>query len=226
MIQLKTRWADAVSAVAPLPEYPRPNMVRDSYLNLNGQWEYAMSADASVNAYDGNILVPFSPETLLSGVQKILQPGEYLHYRKTFTLPEGFKKDRVLLHFGAVDQECTVSVNGKVVGGHKGGYTAFSFDITDALVEGENELTLAVQDWTEKKPHARGKQKLVRTGKWSSLFYTPQSGIWKTVWMESVAAEYIEKVQLTPLFDEEAVRVKVFAKGEAKTAKKLYIHYL
>lgn len=219
MIQLKTRWADAVSAVAPLPEYPRPAMARDSYFNLNGQWEYAMSENAAVESYDGNILVPFSPETLMSGVQKILQPGEYLHYRKTFVLPEGFKQDRVLLHFGAVDQECTVAVNGKVVGGHKGGYTAFSFDITDALVEGENELTVAVQDWTEKKPHARGKQKLVRTGKWSSLFYTPQSGIWKTVWMESVAAEYVEKVQLTALYDEQAVRVKITAKGENTAAK-------
>ena len=168
----------------PWQVYPRPQMKRDSYINLNGTWDFTVGEEYP-ETYDRRILVPFCPESRLSGIGKTFRKGDVLDYERTFTLPEGFKKDRVLLHFGAVDQECTVSVNGKVVGGHKGGYTAFSFDITDALVEGENELTLAVQDWTEKKPHARGKQKLVRTGKWSSLFYTPQSGIWKTVWMRS-----------------------------------------
>ena len=218
MIQLKSRWAQEVSAENVLPEYPRPGMVRDSYLNLNGNWEYCINQAPTTDSYDGTILVPFSPETLLSGVQKIVQPSDYLHYRKVFTLPEGFKKDRVILHFGAVDQECTVSVNGTVVGGHKGGYNAFAFDITDQLAEGENVLTLTVQDATEQKPHARGKQKLNRTGKWSSLFYTPQSGIWKTVWLESVAAEYIQKLQVTPLYDEQAIRLHVFANagGTAK----------
>ena len=218
MIQLKSRWAQEVSAENVLPEYPRPGMVRDSFLNLNGNWEYCINQSPTTEAYDGTILVPFSPETLLSGVQKIVQPSDYLHYRKVFTLPEGFQKDRVILHFGAVDQECTVSVNGTDVGSHKGGYNAFSFDITDALAEGENVLTLTVQDATECKPHARGKQKLNRTGKWSSLFYTPQSGIWKTVWLESVADEYIQKIQVTPLYDEQAIRIHVFANG-SKTAK-------
>ena len=219
MIQLKSRWAQEVNAENALPEYPRPNLVRDSYFNLNGEWEYCINQETTTAAYDGTILVPYSPETLLSGVQKIVTPKDYLHYRKVFTLPEGFQKDRVILHFGAVDQECTVSLNGQVLGGHKGGYNSFSFDITDALADGENVLTLCVQDMTEEKPHARGKQKLVRTGKWSSLFYTPQSGIWKTVWMESVAAEYIEKLQITPVYDEQSVRLHIFAKGAAKTAK-------
>ena len=218
MIQLKSRWAQEVSAENALPEYPRPGMVRDSFLNLNGNWEYCINQAPTTDRYDGTILVPYSPETLLSGVQKIVQPSDYLHYRKVFTLPEGFKKDRVILHFGAVDQECTVFVNGAEVGGHKGGYNAFSFDITTYLNDGENVLTLTVQDATEKKPHARGKQKLNRTGKWSSLFYTPQSGIWKTVWLESVAADYIQKIQITPLFDEQAIRVHVFANGTG-TAK-------
>ena len=216
MIQLKSRWAADVSAANALPEYPRPNLVRDSYFNLNGEWEYCINQAPAADTYDGTILVPYSPETLLSGVQKIVQPEDYLHYRKVFTLPEGFKKDRVILHFGAVDQECTVSLNGTVIGGHKGGYNAFSFDITDQLVDGENVLTLCVQDATEKKPHARGKQKLNRQGKWSSLFYTPQSGIWKTVWMESVAEDYIEKVKLTPLYDEGALRINVTTKAECK----------
>ena len=216
MIQLKSRWADEVNASNALPEYPRPNLVRDSYFNLNGQWEYCINQAPTTETYDGTILVPYSPETLLSGVQKIVQPEDYLHYRKVFTLPEGFRKDRVILHFGAVDQECAVCVNGQVVGSHKGGYNAFHFDITDQLVDGENVLTLCVQDATEKKPHARGKQKLNRTGKWSSLFYTPQSGIWKTVWMESVADEYIEKVKLTPLYDEGALRINVTTRTEGK----------
>ena len=219
MIQLKTRWAQEVSAENALPEYPRPSMVRDSFLNLNGNWEYCINQAPTTDAYDGTILVPYAPETLLSGVQKIVTPNDFLHYRKVFTLPDGFKKDRVLLHFGAVDQECTVYLNGQEIGSHKGGYNAFSFDITAALAEGENVLTLTVQDFTEKKPHARGKQKLVRQGKWASLFYTPQSGIWKTVWMESVADEYIRKVQITPLYNEESVRVHVFAAGAEKTAK-------
>lgn len=219
MIQLKSRWAQEVSAENALPEYPRPNLVRDSYLNLNGNWEYCINQAPATETYDGAILVPYSPETLLSSVRKIVTPEDYLHYRKVFTLPEGFRKDRVLLHFGAVDQECTVCLNGKTLGGHKGGYNAFSFDITDALVEGENVLTLCVQDATEKKPHARGKQKLVKTGKWSSLFYTPQSGIWKTVWMESVAEEYIEKIRITPLYDEQAIRLHIAAKGAGKRAK-------
>ena len=213
MIQLKSRWAQEVSAESVLPEYPRPGMVRDSYLNLNGNWEYCINQAPTTDHYDGTVLVPFSPETLLSGVQKIVMPSDYLHYRKVFTLPTGFRQDRVILHFGAVDQECTVFVNGAEVGGHKGGYTAFSFDITEYLTDGENVLTLSVQDATEQKPHARGKQKLNRTGKWSSLFYTPQSGIWKTVWMESVPAQYIEKVKVTPLYDEQAIRLRVFSNG-------------
>ncbi|MBQ8559169.1 MAG: glycoside hydrolase family 2 [Tyzzerella sp.] len=219
MIQLTSRWGKQVDVKNPLPEYPRPNMVRDSYSNLNGEWEYCINQQAEAVEYDGKILVPFSPETALSGVQKIVMPEDYLHYRKVFTLPEGFIKDRVLLHFGAVDQECTVSLNGQVLGEHVGGYLAFHFDVTEHLVEGENVLTLCVKDRTEKAPHARGKQKLVRKGGMSSLFYTPQSGIWKTVWMESVADENVESLKITPMFDEAAVKVEVRAhmmSGEKK----------
>ncbi len=209
MIELATRWKNQVDINNPLPEYPRPNMVRDSFLSLNGEWDYCINQQKEVAEYDGKIIVPFSPETALSGVQKIVMPEDYLHYRKVFILPEGFKKDRVLLHFGAVDQECSVYLNGQLLGEHVGGYLAFHFDITEVLVEGENVLTLCVKDMTEKSPHARGKQKLVRKGGMSSLFYTPQSGIWKTVWLESVADGYIESLKITPLYDEAAVKVEV-----------------
>ena len=218
MIQLKSRWADEVNSSSVHQEYPRPNLVRDSYFNLNGEWEYCINQKTTTEGYDGKILVPFSPETLLSGVQKIVMPKDFLHYRKVFVLPEGFKKDRVLLHFGAVDQECLVYLNGKKIGSHKGGYLAFTFDVTEELLEGENVLTLCVRDMTEKKPHARGKQKLVKKGKYGSLFYTPQSGIWKTVWMESVPADYVERLKITPKYDDAAIELKVFAKGEAKIA--------
>ena len=214
MIQLSTRWAKEVDLKCPLPEYPRPNMVRDSYLNLNGEWEYCINQSKETDHYEGTIIVPFSPETALSGVQKMVMPEDYLHYRKMFELPEGFKKERVLLHFGAVDQECDVFLNGKKLGSHVGGYLAFYFDVTEYLVEGENVLTLCVKDYTEKAPHARGKQKLVRKGGMSSLFYTPQSGIWKTVWLESVADTYVERVKITPIFDEAAVKVEVLTVGE------------
>ena len=209
MKELATRWKNQVDTNNPLPEYPRPNMVRDSFLSLNGEWDYCVNQQEKVAEYDGTIIVPFSPETALSGVQKIVMPEDYLHYRKVFRLPDGFKKDRVLLHFGAVDQECSVYLNGQLLGEHVGGYLSFSFDITDVLTDGENVLTLCVRDMTEKAPHARGKQKLVRKGGMSSLFYTPQSGIWKTVWLESVAKEYIESLKITPLYDEAAVKVEI-----------------
>ena len=145
-------------------------------------------------------------------------PHQRLHYRKKFTLPEGFKKSRVLLHFGAVDQECSVFVNGIRVGGHKGGYLPFHFDITDSLRQGENVLTLSVTDRTEQSPHARGKQKLQKKGKYASLFYTPQSGIWKTVWMESVEKAYIEDVRITPLYDDSSVRFEITVLNACKTS--------
>ena len=209
MVQLITRWGRAVQKDQVLQEYPRPNLVRDSYCNLNGEWEYAINESPQTESYDGKILVPFSPETLLSGVEKIVEPEQYLHYRKLFRLPEGFKKDRVLLHFGAVDQECEAFLNGVRLGEHKGGYLPFSFDITDSLRAGENVLTLCVRDQTEKSPHARGKQKLQKKGKYGSLFYTPQSGIWKTVWMESVEHDYVTSVRITPEYDSGSVRIRI-----------------
>ena len=213
-MRLMTRWGRALDPDDILSEYPRPNLRRDSCLILNGEWDYGISKTKEQSGYEGKILVPFSPETLLSGVSKTVGPEDHLHYRRFFRLPEGFQKDRVLLHFGAVDQECEVFVNDHPAGSHKGGYLPFSFDITEYLVPGDNVLRLCVTDKTELAPHARGKQKLVREGKYHWLFYPPQSGIWKTVWLESVTCDYIREVKITPLFDERAVRILVLANRE------------
>ena len=218
MVQLISRWGKEIDPGNILQEYPRPNLVRDSYFNLNGEWECRINESETADFYDETIIVPFSPESMLSGVGKIVMPHQRLHYRKKFTLPEGFKKSRVLLHFGAVDQECSVFVNGIRMGGHKGGYLPFHFDITDSLRQGENELTLSVTDRTEQSPHARGKQKLQKKGKYASLFYTPQSGIWKTVWMESVEKAYIEDVRITPLYDDSSVRFEITVLNACKTS--------
>lgn len=197
----------------PLPEYPRPQMERDSYFNLNGAWEYAILSNCEIlREYQGLILVPFSPESLLSGVMRQVTPDDVLYYRKTFTLPEGFVKDRVLLHFGAVDYEAEIFVNGKPAGSHKGGYFPFCLDITELLVDGENELTLTVTDPTDEGVQSRGKQKLKRGG----IFYTPQSGIWQTVWMESVPANYIKSLRITPDIDNDCLSVAADCEGDAE----------
>ena len=133
MIQLVTRWGKNLDREHVLKEYPRPGLVRDSYLNLNGEWDYQISDKRDDVEYVGKVLVPFSPEAMLSGVCKILQPDQYLHYRTIFHIPDGFIKDRVLLHFGAVDQIAEVYVNGTLVGKHEGGYLPFSFEITDKI---------------------------------------------------------------------------------------------
>ena len=133
----------------PLPEYPRPSMRRDSYVNLNGLWDYAITQSSEFPAkWDGAILVPYSPEAKASGVGRTLQPGQWLHYHRTFTPPAG-EGGRVLLHFGAVDYACAVEVNGRLAGGHRGGYWPFTLDITDLLrPQGRNTLWVAVQDPT------------------------------------------------------------------------------
>ena len=218
MKQLMTKWGGALDASSVKQEYPRPNMVRASYLNLNGEWDCCINHAPACEEYDRKILVPFCPESVLSGVGVIVQPDNYLHYRKRFTLPEGFNRGRVLLHFGAVDQECTVYLNGKTLGEHRGGYLPFAFDLSEALCEGENEITLCVRDQTEKAPYARGKQRLKKTGLLSSIFYTPTSGIWKTVWMESVPEDYITGVRMNPRYDDAQIEmeIKTNKPGKAK----------
>ena len=190
----------------PLTEYPRPTMRRDSYENLNGLWQYAITASAQRPAgWDGEILVPYAPECRASGVGRTLQPGQWLHYHRYFAPPAG-TGGRVLLHFGAVDYACAVQVNGHLVGGHRGGYWPFTLDITAQLNgTGRNSLWVAVQDPTGHGTQARGKQTLQPGG----MFYPAQSGIWQTVWLERVPENYIQSLTVTPDYDARTVTVKV-----------------
>ncbi len=173
-------------------EYPRPQMVRNSYFCLNGDWDFeTTSFSEDPKTYSNVIRVPFPPESSLSGIAMTPERGEYLHYRKQFSLPDGFKKDRVILHFGAVDQISTVYLNGTLLGENIGGYHPFFFDITECLRE-ENILTVCVvDDCLESLPY--GKQTKKRGGMW----YTPVSGIWQTVWLESVPNNYIKNIKIT-----------------------------
>ncbi len=206
MDKLCSRWGREVPDV-PLQEYPRPQMVRKQYEILNGTWSYAITEDRQFpEKYQGHILVPFSPECALSGVERVLQPGEYLHYQRTFWA-EPVKGERLLLHFEAVDQRCAVYVNRSLAGTHEGGYLAFTIEITSYVQEGENQLEVVVQDDSDTSYHARGKQKLKRGGMW----YQAQSGIWQTVWMERVPKDYIEALKITPRFDTGEIQIKVFA---------------
>lgn len=202
---MKSRFYDNVGAV-PRAEYPRPQMQRDSFLCLNGKWKYAiLPKDEALRAFQGDILVPFSPECLLSGVEQIVGPDDVLYYQHTFTIPDGFLKTKSLLHFDAVDYACTVRLNGKEVGSHKGGFLPFTLDVSAAAVTGENSLEVTVTDPTNKGTQARGKQTLNPGGIW----YTPQSGIWGTVWMESVPECFVEDLCIVPDIDQDKVFVTV-----------------
>ena len=195
-----TRWAREVSPKNAHPEYPRPQMVRKDWLNLNGLWDCAITdKDASTpRQWLGKILVPFPVESALSGVMKMVGETNQLWYRRAFSVPKGWKNKRVLLHFGAVDWEAKVFINGKQLGTHRGGYDGFSFDITDALkAKGENEIVVNVWDPIDARPQPRGKQVRKPGGIW----YTPTSGIWQTVWLEPVATSYIRRVKITPMLD-------------------------
>ncbi|MET0998994.1 MAG: sugar-binding domain-containing protein, partial [Marmoricola sp.] len=185
--------------------------MRETWVNLNGVWECAFTASPDrPTSYDGPIVVPFSPEAPLSGVDRQLQPHEWLWYRRTFTAPEAPPGGRVLLHFGAVDQSCTVWVNGREVGAHTGGYLPFSFDVTEHLGDTATDvLEVRVRDLSETGVHARGKQRLDR----GTIWYTAQSGIWQTVWLEPVPATYVERVLLVPHLDSGSLEVTVHAHG-------------
>lgn len=209
MNNLKSLWFDEVDMSCPLPEYPRPQMERSDWLCLNGEYDYAITSD-SVGApaeYDGKIIVPFAIESQLSGVTKPLTAEHRLWYRRFFTVPDNYLSggNRILLHFGAVDWQCEVFVNAKQAGSHTGGYCPFSFDITDLLCEGENELTVKVYDPTDDGWQQRGKQTLNCRGFW----YTATSGIWQSVWLEPVAYCHIESLRITPDVDASTVTVRV-----------------
>ena len=190
-------------------EYPRPQLERHQWQNLCGPWDYAITqSDVIPSSWDGTILVPFSPEAPASGVNRTVTPGDRLWYRKQVSFPK--EGDRILLHFGAVDQVTEVWCNNIHLGSHRGGYTPFTLDLTDALDDTRSgELLIRVQDDTDLSPLARGKQRQKRGGIW----YTPQSGIWQPVWAENVPTEHIRRLRITPRFDEAEVEIEVFPGG-------------
>jgi beta-galactosidase/beta-glucuronidase len=205
---LRTPWQP--DEPVPLPEYPRPQMVRPEWVNLNGLWEYAILPQGSPapEHYEGAILVPYPIESALSGVQRPLLPAQRLWYRRFFRLtPQA--GTRVLLHFGAVDDQCQVWVNGLHAGAHHGGYLPFTLDITSALLEGDNELVVSACDPTDSGLQPRGKQTLNPKGIW----YTPASGIWQTVWLEVAPEVSIDALRLTPDLDAHTLTVEVRLRG-------------
>jgi hypothetical protein len=225
---LATRWAKDVSPDNVHAEYPRPQMVRQDWLNLNGLWEYAIRAkDVDCpDSFDGQILVPFPVESALSGVMKPVGPENRLWYRRTFEIPAKWSGKpatrtagkRVLLHFGAVDWEATVWVNGEELGTHRGGYDPFSFDVTDALKDsGTQEIAICVWDPTDAGSQPRGKQVRKPNGIW----YTAVTGIWQTVWLEPVNSVYIESVEMTPDIDAGVLRLRVDVAGELRDLENL-----
>ncbi len=204
--KIMTAWAAEVTSEQPLPEYPRPQMVRDNWHNLNGSWDYAITpkAEKQPASFDGKILVPFAVESALSGVGQTVGKDSMLWYKTTFTLPAAMKKQNVLLHFGAVDWQTTVYVNGQQAGTHQGGYDPFSFDITSLLKKsGSQEITVSVWDPTDEGPQPRGKQVKNPQGIW----YTPVTGIWQTVWIEGVPPSHITSTKNTPDLDNKTFTV-------------------
>ena len=219
MGMMRTDWFEKVSKTCPLPEYPRPQFEREDWLCLNGEYDYAVTKfyEDDPAVYEGKILVPFALESELSGVCRRLSPDERLWYKKNFTLNSSFEGKRTILHFEAVDYKCTVWVNGESCGTHIGGYNPFAFDITDKLVEGENELKIKVYDPTDYGHQQRGKQFHKSQGFW----YTPTSGIWQTVWLEPVCENRIEKIKILPDIDTETVKFEALTLGEGKLSVKI-----
>ena len=205
--RIKTSWAEKIDVNNVLPEYPRPIMERSEWSNLNGLWKYAVLplGKSIPDSFEGDILVPFAVESSLSGVGKTLGEDKELWYQREFVIPSKWRGKRILLHFGAVDWKTEVWVNNIKVGEHTGGFTPFTFDITQALKNSENNLVVKVWDPTEKGTQPRGKQVSNPHGIW----YTPVSGIWQTVWLEPVSEHYITDIKTTPDIDLNKVKVKV-----------------
>ena len=211
---LMTRWAKDVDPQNPLSEYPRPQMVRDRWQNLNGLWDYAIRPkdEARPDKWDGEILVPFAVESALSGVMQKVGAENRLWYRRSFEIPAGWAGQKVLLNFGAVDWESTIWVNGKEVGTHRGGYDPFTVEITAALNRsGKQEIVVGVWDPTTRGQQPLGKQHDRPEGIW----YTPTTGIWQTVWLEPVRQNYIRSIKVTPDLDSKSVLLEVDVAGDA-----------
>ncbi|KPK83458.1 MAG: hypothetical protein AMJ81_08245 [Phycisphaerae bacterium SM23_33] len=207
---LMTRWARGVSPDKAHREYPRPQMVRKDWTNLNGLWDYAVRPkdEPAPEKYDGQILVPFPIESALSGVMKRVTAEQRLWYRRTFAVPADWKGKRLLLHFQAVDWDAAVSLNGKKIGTHRGGYDAFTFDITEAAKPGkDNELIVGVFDPTAAGAQPRG------------IWYTPTTGIWQTVWLEPVGPRSIQSLKIVPDVDAGCLRLTVIGRGTSEDCR-------
>ena len=204
--QLYTKWGEELDTDHILEEYPRPQLKRDNYTILNGYWDYCITKKKEKPAkFDGKILVPFSPESALSGVVRQVTPKDYLWYERILPIDKIPAGKRCILHFGAVDQYCEIFINNNKVRRHIGGYLPFSADITRYITEGNNRITVRVIDLTDTSYHSRGKQVLARGG----MFYTAQSGIWQTVWMEWVPEQYIKSIRITPSVDECCIQLEI-----------------
>ena len=211
---ITTQWADEVNPANTLPDYPRPQMLRNDWQNLNGLWQYAIipvsDKDAIPTTFQGNILVPFAVESALSGVSKNVGKDNILWYQRTITTPKKLKDKRILLHFGAVDWRSDIYVNGKEIGRHEGGYDPFTFDITDALKKGTNQqLAVRVWDPTDDGPQPHGKQVVHPEGIW----YTSVTGIWQTVWLETVPDTYIVSTKQTPDLENKNIAISASVKN-------------
>lgn len=204
--QMVTHWGETLDVKNVHQEYPRPQMVRNEWLNLNGFWNYTIVSEENTLEHDGKILVPYPVESILSGVTKRLSESQQLVYQREVTIPKGWAGQRIMLHFGACDFHSKVKVNGQVVGEHKGGYNSFSFDITPFLLaNSDQEIQVTVNDPTDKANQSRGKQVSNPGG----IYYTPSSGIWQTVWLEPVPENYIQNLKITTDIDNSSISLKV-----------------
>ena len=223
--RIKTPWAAEVNPQQPLPEYPRPLLTRSEWKNLNGLWQYAIAGaeDLMPEQFDGQLLVPYPIESSLSGVMKTIDKGDVLWYKRTFSIPQQWKGKDVLLHFGAVDHEATVFVNGKCVATHKGGYTAFSANITAQLKEGsENTIVVRVNDPTDDWQQPTGKQRRY-PGDPGTIWYTSVSGIWQTVWLEPVPQQHISGIRTTPDVDNNRLTIEIATEGTTPATDRIEI---
>ena len=215
--KIKTKWAEQINPQNVLPEYPRPQLERTDWVNLNGEWEYAIKPKGEVepNSFDGNILVPFAVESSLSGVQKEVGENNELWYKRSFAVPANWKNKDVVLNFGAVDWKADVFVNDILIGSHQGGFTPFSFNITPYLTGKSNQkMVVRVWDPSDRGYQPRGKQ----TSNPEGIWYTPVTGIWQTVWLEPVATNHITSVKSIPNIDNGTMNVTVGTSQPCNTA--------
>ena len=217
---MRTEWFEKVDRTCPLSEHPTPQFERENWMCLNGEYDYAVTNENAQEPekYDGKILVPYAIESELSGVGRRINPDERIWYKKNFTLADNLKGKKIILHFEAVDWQCSVWVNGNLCAEHTGGYNPFSADITDYIVEGENELKVKVFDPTDAGHQQRGKQ----FHKSWSFWYTATSGIWQTVWLEGVEEARIEKIKILPDIDKSSVKISAETIGEGKLGIKIF----